>query len=104
MHSKGNYKNISKILKSKLDCPGISWKTPNINGDGDFDLEILPLLKLLNTNSWHTVASCAGHSKAYLSKPLHGYGSDRPFTITIYIHVKTNSQLGIIIQSMKKRL
>lgn len=96
-----NYKAISKEIKSKDLCPGISWKTSNDNGDGDFDAEIVPLLKLLNTTEWHTTSSCAGHSSAYLRDPMKGYGIDSPYRICIYIHVheRTIDKFMKLVQS-----
>lgn len=95
MKTLNNYKSISKDLKTKSDCPGIRWKEKKDkdNGDGDFDLKIVPLLKLLNNNtlSWHTTASCEGHSEAYLKNPRRGYGSSDTYRMAIYIHVHNSS-------------
>lgn len=89
--SEENYKTVSKKIKAKKLCPGISWKTSNSNGDGSFDKEIIPLLKLLNATDWHTVASCAGHSMAYLKDPHKGYGIEDPYRIFIFIHVQNDA-------------
>ena len=89
MKTHNNFKSVSKKLNAKKECPGISWKISrnNGNGDGEFDKEIIPLLKTLNNSNWHTVASCAGHSLTYLKNPLKGYGIKSPYRITIFIHV-----------------
>lgn len=89
--SKKNYKTVSKKIKAKELCPGISWKTSISNGDGSFDKEIIPLLKLLNTEDWHTVASCAGHSMEYLQNSGKGYGIDDPYRIFIFIHIHNHA-------------
>lgn len=89
--SKKNYKTVSKKIKAKKLCPGISWKASHNNGDGSFDKEIIPLLGLLNGSDWHTVASCAGHSMAYLKDSGKGYGIKDPYRICIFIHVNNRA-------------
>lgn len=92
MKTKNNFNSISNELNAPKNCPGIKWKlkSAQAGGDGDFDLEIIPLLKLLNNSYWHTTASCAGHSLAHLKNPLEGYGIESPYRITIFIHVHKN--------------
>lgn len=86
-----NYKKVNSKLKVKLDCPGISWKSSKDNGDGDFDTELIPLLKLLNNSLWHTTGSCAGHSLSDIENKKKGWGVKSPYRITISIHVHTEA-------------
>jgi hypothetical protein len=85
--SKNNFKKVSEQLKVRPWCPGIIWKTSRDNGDGDFDVELIPLLKLLNTSFWHTTGSCAGHSLSDIKKEKKGWYVEVPYRITISIHV-----------------
>jgi hypothetical protein len=88
---KVNFHKEIEGLKCPTDCPALIWKLDKDNGDGDFDVEILPLLKLLNNNKWHTVASCAGHSLDEIEKYNKGYLNGNPYKICIYIHVEQDS-------------
>lgn len=88
---KVNFHKEIEGLKCPADCPALIWKIDKPNGDGDFDVEILPLLKLLNNNKWHTVASCAGHSLDEIEKHNKGYLIDSPYRICIFIHVKQDT-------------
>lgn len=98
--SKKNYKIVSKKIKARKFCPGIFWKNHKNNGDGSFDKEIIPLLKLLNNADWHTVASCAGHSESYLKNSGKGYGIKDPYRIFIFIHVH-NPEIPEFIKLMR---
>jgi hypothetical protein len=86
-----NFHSELKTLKTPENCPAMTWKLGRTNGDGDFDKEILPLLKNLNNEKWHTVASCAGHNLEDIAQHNMGYTIDSPYRIVLYIHVHIDS-------------
>jgi hypothetical protein len=77
-------------IKTPQNCPAMTWKMKNENGDGDFDEEMLPVLIQLNNNKWHTVSSCAGHPLSLIEKHNMSYGVNVPYRITVYIHVSNH--------------
>lgn len=64
----------------------MKWKLnkDHNNGDGDFDEEMVQVLKQLNNYRWHTVASCAGHTLKDIKNHHMGYGVSVPYRIVIY--------------------
>lgn len=81
------FKKIYSKLKPPKNCPGINWR--HGSSDGDFDVELLPLLKKLNSLGYcHTTGSCAGHSVSEIKKGKDF--SDIPYKLTITIHVKAD--------------
>ncbi len=81
------FKEIYKELKVPENCPGINWRKGS--SDGDFDVEILPLLKKLNALEFcHTTGSCAGHTLREIAKNFKGWGVMAPYRMTITLHVK----------------
>lgn len=85
-HEKKNFHNLLKKLNTPLNCPGMKWKLnkDHNNGDGDFDEEMVQVLKQLNNYRWHTVASCAGHTLKDIKNHHMGYGVSVPYRIVIY--------------------
>lgn len=92
MTSKYNLKEFNKLyklLEIPKNCPGISWREGN--SDGNFDLELIGLLQALNKlNYLHTTGSCAGHNLKEIEKEHKGWLVASPYRITLTIHVQIN--------------
>lgn len=88
--NKESIKNAVTFLgQSKIKCPGLTWDRKKQYGDGELDIEIIPLLQEINKLDFlHTVASCAGHSAKELENPKKGWGINIPYRINIALHVK----------------
>jgi len=90
-HMKKNAKQFQKIysdLKLPKNCPGIKWRRGDT--DGDFDEEMLPLLRKLNELEFcHTTGSCAGHNLRDIKNHGKGWYIESPYRMAINLHVKT---------------
>jgi len=85
--SEEQFKKVYKELKIPKGCPGISWR--HDSSDGDFDIELLPILKKLNSLVYcHTTGSCVGHSASEIKKGESLF--DSPYTLSITLHVKVD--------------